>query len=82
MKEYENIMKKAIKLNSYPGIDVYFCMNGETEVLALSVMQNKSLIYQNRIFLKNRKEKLKEYVEHLDKMLEVAECGENIIAME
>lgn len=82
MKEYENIMKKAIKLNNYPGIDVYFCMNGETEVLALSVMQNKSLIYQNRIFLKNRKEKLKEYVEHLDKMLEVAECGENIIAME
>lgn len=82
MKEYENIMKKAIKLNSYLGIDVYFCMNGETEVLALSVMQNKSLIYQNRIFLKNRKEKLKEYVEHLDKMLEVAECGENIIAME
>lgn len=82
MEVYGQIMEKAIELNTYPEIDVFLCMNGETQVLALTVMQNKSPVYQNRIFLQNRQEKLQEFEEHLDKMLEVAWCGKNITQME
>lgn len=80
--EFGQIMEKAIELNEYPGVDVFLCVNGETQVMNLSVMQNKSLVYQNRFFIQNRKEKMHEFAEHLDKMLEVARCGETITQTE
>ena len=46
--------------------------------MALSVMQNKTLVYQNRIFFSRLDNKVKEVTEHLEKMLEVAGCGKNI----
>ena len=57
---------------------MYFCINGETQVVALSVMQNKTLVYQNRFFIPRLDNKVKEVTEHLEKMLEVAGCGKNI----
>ena len=75
---FENLLQKAMELNEMPGVDVYFCINGETQVVALSVMQNKTLVYQNRIFFPRLDNKVKEVTEHLEKMLEVAGCGKNI----
>ncbi len=81
MEVYGQIMEKAIELNEQPGIDVYICVNGETQVMSLTVMQNKSVVYQNRLFFQNRKKHLKQMEEHLDKMLEVAQCREIITRM-
>lgn len=50
---FENFLQKAMELNEMPGVDVYFCINGETQVVALSVMQNKTLVYQNRFFFRD-----------------------------
>lgn len=75
---FENLLQKAMELNEMPGVDVYFCINGETQVVALSVMQNKTLVYQNRFFFPRLDNKVKEVTEHLEKMLEVAGCGKNI----
>ncbi len=75
---FENLLQKAMELNEMPGVDVYFCINGETQVVALSVMQNKTLVYQNRFFFSRLDNKVKEVTEHLKKMLEVAGCGKNI----
>ena len=75
---FENFLQKAMELNEMPGVDVYFCINGETQVVALSVMQNKTLVYQNRFFFPRLDNKVKEVTEHLEKMLEVAGCGKNI----
>lgn len=50
---FENLLQKAMELNEMPGVDVYFCINGETQVVALSVMQNKTLVYQNRFFFRD-----------------------------
>ena len=47
---FENLLQKVMELNEMPGVDVYLCVNGETQVMALSVMQNKTLVYQNRFF--------------------------------
>ena len=79
---YEKLFQKTWELNEIPDVDVYLCVNGETKVMALSVMQNKSLVYQNRFFFQRVEEKVKEITEHLEKMLEVAKCGKNIIPME
>lgn len=70
---FENLLQKVMELNEMPGVDVYLCVNGETQVMALSVMQNKTLVYQNRFFFSRLDNKVKEVTEHLDKMLEVAD---------
>ena len=75
---FENLLQKVMELNEMPGVDVYLCVNGETQVMALSVMQNKTLVYQNRFFFSRLDNKVKEVTEHLEKMLQVAECGKNI----
>jgi hypothetical protein len=75
---FENLLQKVMELNEMPGVDVYLCVNGETQVMALSVMQNKTLVYQNRFFFSRLDNKVKEVTEHLEKMLEVAGCGKNI----
>lgn len=50
---FENLLQKVMELNEMPGVDVYLCVNGETQVMALSVMQNKTLVYQNRFFFRD-----------------------------
>ena len=57
---FENLLQKAMELNEMSGVDVYFCINGETQVVALSVMQNKTLVYQNRFFFPRLDNKVKE----------------------
>ena len=34
---FENLLQKVMELNEMPGVDVYLCVNGETQVMALSV---------------------------------------------
>ena len=63
---FENLLQKVMELNEMPGVDVYLCVNGETQV------------YQNRFFFPRLDNKVKEVTEHLEKMLEVAGCGKNI----
>ncbi|MFR5618218.1 MAG: hypothetical protein ACLTJ5_05015 [Clostridium sp.] len=64
---FENLLQKVMELNEMPGVDVYLCVNGETQVMALSVMQNKTLVYQNRFFFSRLDNKVKEVTEHLEK---------------
>lgn len=48
---FENLLQKVMELNEMPGVDVYLCVNGETQVMALSVMQNKdSCISKQNLF--------------------------------
>ena len=56
---FENLLQKVIELNEMPEVDVYLCVNGETQVMALSVMQNKTLVYQNRFFFSRLDNKVK-----------------------
>lgn len=82
MELYGQVVEKAIELNTYQGVDVFICINGETQVISLTVMQDKSLVYQNRFFMRERMDKLPVISDHLDKMLEVAQCGETITQTE
>lgn len=82
VKIYGKVVEKAIELNIYPGVDVFVCINGETQVFSLTVMQDKSLVYQNRFFMRDMMDKMPVISDHLDKMLEVAQCGEIITQTE
>lgn len=47
------IMGQAAELNEYPGVDVYFCLQGNTGCACLTVEENKSPSYQRREFTTN-----------------------------
>lgn len=48
-----SIMEQAAKLNQYEGVDVYFCMQGNTGCTCLTVEENKTQAYQRREFTTN-----------------------------
>lgn len=45
------IMGQAADLNECPGVDVYFCLQGNTGCVCLTVEENKSQVYQRREFV-------------------------------
>lgn len=48
-----SIMEQAAKLNQYEGVDVYFCLQGNTGCTCLTVEENKTQAYQRREFTTN-----------------------------
>lgn len=44
------IMEKALKLNRKKGVDVFLCLQGNTGCLNLTVEENKSVSYTNKVF--------------------------------
>lgn len=45
-----SIMEQAAKLNRHEGVDVYFCLQGNTGCTCLTVEENKTQAYQRREF--------------------------------
>lgn len=72
---YGEIMEKAAALNDCDGINVYVCMQGNTNVLAVTVEKNKTQIYSRKEFMGNR-EKICQMGMDIQKMLDYTE-GEN-----
>lgn len=50
---FENLLQKVMELNEMPGVDVYLCVNGETQVMALSVMQTRPLYIKTDSFFRD-----------------------------
>ena len=47
------VMELAVRLNRYPGVDVYLCFQGKTGSICLTVEENKSQVYQREEFAIN-----------------------------
>ncbi len=48
-----SIMEQAAKLNQHGGVDVYFCLQGNTGCVCLTIEENKTQAYQRREFATN-----------------------------
>ena len=68
----QQVMGQAAELNECPGVDVYFCLQGNTGCACLTVEENKSQVYQRREFLTNE-EGLWEMRKDAKKMLQQKE---------
>ncbi len=71
---YGEIMEKAAILNDCDGINVYVCMQGNTNVLAVTVEKNKTQIYSRKEFMGNR-EKIRQMGTDIQKMIDYAGGG-------
>lgn len=63
------IMENALELNQKSGVDVYVCLQGNTNCFNLTVEEKKSVSYQNRVFTHDQ-EGLLQMQKDLETMLE------------
>lgn len=62
------VMEVAVRLNRYPGVDVYLCFQGKTGSICLTVEENKSQVYQREEFAIND-ERTWDMIKDLENML-------------
>lgn len=72
------LMRNAIKLNKKEGVDVYLCLQGNTECLNVTVEENKTIAYQNRAFVKNKSE-IRPMLKDIKKMKEWSDYETEIL---
>lgn len=65
------IMSLAAVLNCFAGIDVFVCLHGNTDVIAVTVEDNKTLIYSRKEFIANLTN-VKQIKEDVRKMIDYA----------
>lgn len=51
---FGRIALNAIWLNYYNDVDVFLCIQGNTDCICLTVEENRSVVYTNKTFLTNR----------------------------
>lgn len=70
---YGTLMVQAVLLNQYKNVDVYLCQQGNTEVIALTVEENKTQVYNRKEFIHDT-EKIRAMQKDIDAMIK---CREN-----
>lgn len=50
---YGKVMCNAVRLNKFEGVNVYVCMQGNTQVISVTVEENKTQIYNRKEFMSN-----------------------------
>lgn len=71
-KLYKKILSDVIRLNEFEGINVYLCIQGNTQVIGVTVEENKSMVYTRKEFLHN-KAKIKQLSKDVRRMIEYKE---------
>ena len=61
------IMSQAVTLNRTAGINVFVCLHGDTNVISVTVEEDKTLIYRRREIIGDLKkmEKMKEAIQKM-----------------
>lgn len=47
------IFEQAVRLDGIEGVEVFCALHGNTKCICVEVKENKTIVYQNRVFVTN-----------------------------